>query len=329
MEISTEVKKQHTVPRFLLANFGIGKSASKKRLFTFDKSSESCFQQSVKDATTRKRFYNIENHPEKASLEPFLAIYENKAAPILKKLIKKKNLSILNDDDRYKLAIFIAFQRARSYGELMRFNQIISAMYGKKFAMGATLQEIEKNLGSPESSEIKNAFLKTILLQEPAIDNLLHKDWILYESDKNDPFYISDNPVSLHNNEDFGSYGNLGLSCRGIQIHLPISPTLTLALTCPSISEKIISAKEKVIHLQKYNPQLLKSIKKPFELIEYAKSYESGIPLKQSSSHVRFLNSLQVEFSEQFVFCQSDSFDLAREMINDNSKYKSGIRFTI
>jgi len=58
-KLSTDVKKQHTVPRFLLDHFGFGKKNKKRRLFTFDKQNEREFQQSVFDATTRNSFYNI------------------------------------------------------------------------------------------------------------------------------------------------------------------------------------------------------------------------------------------------------------------------------
>ncbi|WP_219623228.1 DUF4238 domain-containing protein, partial [Vibrio parahaemolyticus] len=68
MKLTTDVKKQHTVPRFLLDNFGFGGSGKRRRLYTFDKQNGRIFQQSVYDATTRNTFYNIEGHPDRASL---------------------------------------------------------------------------------------------------------------------------------------------------------------------------------------------------------------------------------------------------------------------
>jgi hypothetical protein len=38
-----------------------------------------------------------------------------------------------------------------------------------------------------------------------------------------DSLYISDNPITLFNQKNFGFYGNLGLRCPGIEIYLPLS----------------------------------------------------------------------------------------------------------
>ena len=73
-KLSTDVKKQHTVPRFLLNNFGIDTKGKRKQLFTFDKQNEKSYLQSVNDASTRNTFYNLSEHPEKESLEPILGI---------------------------------------------------------------------------------------------------------------------------------------------------------------------------------------------------------------------------------------------------------------
>lgn len=41
--LTTKVKKQHTVPKFLLKNFGLGKKEDHKKLFTFDKKKKKYF----------------------------------------------------------------------------------------------------------------------------------------------------------------------------------------------------------------------------------------------------------------------------------------------
>jgi len=52
-DLTTTVKQQHTVPRFLLSNFGHGKSRKKRQICVYDKQEERGFKQSVKDASTR------------------------------------------------------------------------------------------------------------------------------------------------------------------------------------------------------------------------------------------------------------------------------------
>ncbi|MCR9567124.1 DUF4238 domain-containing protein [Vibrio diabolicus] len=329
LKLTTDVKKQHTVPRFLLDQFGFGKKGKKRQLFTFDKLKERVFPQSVFDATTRNTFYNIENHPERASLEPILGMYETDAAPIIKKIISEKSLSWMSDDDRYIVSAFIAVQRARSYGELQRINHVIDAFSEKLTDFGAQPSQVEIELGGNNSPARKNLFLKLVLGQDKAITHFMNKSWLLYETDMLDPFYVSDNPVTLHNDIDMGLYGNLGIALKGIQIHLPISSTLTLALTCPSIKQSALDGKNFIKNYVASNPELLSKIENPAGIIDLATAYETGKPVKVPRDNVRFLNSLQVSFSEQYVFCEKKHFDLVQEMIRNNEAYKSGPRLKI
>ncbi|HBT88119.1 DUF4238 domain-containing protein [Desulfobacter sp.] len=328
LNLQTDVKKQHTVPRFLLNNFGFDGGSKHKRLYTFDKKSERTYPQTVFDATTRNVFYNIEGHPEQASLEPILCIYESEAAPILKKLIETKNLTILTEEERFKIATFVAVQRARSYGELLRMSAMLDVVANKLDSIGATPEQIENELGAVDSSERKNSFLSLILKQESVVGHLLAKSWILYETDEEHPYYISDSPVTLHNSIDMGGYGNLGIGLKGIQIHLPISSTLTIAFTCPSIAEQAMNARDQVLNFKKNAPHFLNILKNPSGLVAYGDAYDKGVTKKQTPENVKFLNSLQVNFGEQYVYCSKQDFVLVEQMLNDNKDCKVGMRYT-
>ncbi|MBF4248814.1 DUF4238 domain-containing protein, partial [Vibrio anguillarum] len=93
----------------------------------------------------------------------------------------------------------------------MRISAIVDALSDKLDSMGASPEQIETELGLPDSSERKNSFLSLILNQKEVVELLLNKSWILYESTNEMPFYISDNPVTLHNSIDMGPFGNLGI----------------------------------------------------------------------------------------------------------------------
>lgn len=326
LKTTTDVKKQHTVPRFLLDKFGFGKKGKRRQLYTFDKHNSRKFKQSVFDATTRNTFYNIKDHPERASLEPILEIYETAAAPIIKRILDTNSIAWLTEDDRLKIATFTAVQKARSYGELQRVEHMISSVTGKISTIESACEQIESELGSEGSAKRKNLFLQMILDQRETVGHLMAKSWILYETDDQDPFFISDNPVTLHNDIDMRLYGNLGIAQKGIQIHLPLSSSLTLALTCPSIAESAIEGKRKVEALIAIASPLLQQLKTPLGLINLGAAYESGNPVKQSPDNVRFLNSLQVSFAEQYIFCQKGNFGLVEEMISDNNVYRVGPR---
>ncbi|MBU1194076.1 MAG: DUF4238 domain-containing protein [Proteobacteria bacterium] len=330
MKLTTDVKKQHTVPRFLLNNFGAGKNKRKKKLFTFDKHNDRVYQQSVLDATTRNSFYNVENHPERLSLEPILERNEAQTAIAIKKIIKTNSLVGLTKEDRENIAIFIIMQRARTFHALESINLMMDSLVNKARAMGyAPYQVSELLTGEKESEDRKNLFLHQIISQVDLIPVLLKKSWILYQGHKKDPFYISDNPVALHNDIDMGPYGNLGYSVKGIQIHLPISSTLTLALTCPSIAEGAINLRDNFAQFAKIDKTVYFRLPQPSRIYNHAEAYETGIPMKSSSENIRFCNSLQVTFAEQYVFCQSNDFSLVKQMIKDDESYRHGLRMKI
>lgn len=319
----TDVIKQHTVPRFLLDNFGFSNKGKRKQLHTFDKKSDREYQQSVFDATTRNRFYNIDNHPEKASLEPLLGIYESKAAPIFNKLIKQRNIKELSKKDKEKLAIFIAIQRARSYGELERMKVLIDGVSDKLVAIGATPEQILKCFEMDSLEEIQHVFLRMVITSPTQAKILLDKDWYLYETNEDNPFYISDNPISFYNSNKNSHYGNIGLNVTGIQIYMPISPTLCLALLCPSIKKGYFDIFVKHQKIKQKNVAISTEAQ---DAANRAKRFISHTTMKQSHENVTFLNSLQVIYSEQYIFNKDKNFDLVKRMISDNDDYRNGPR---
>lgn len=327
LDLSTEVKKQHTVPRFLLSNFGKGKNAKKRQLYAFDKQAERCFKQSVMDASVRRNFYNLEGLPEQTSLEPILCGIEAAAAPIIKKIIKTRSIGWLTVEDRESIAIFTIIQKARSFNGLCVVDDLISSMSAMMTSRGVEASKIDTLLQQDNTSELKNFFLKVLMDHIEHVPHILRTSWILYETTEQDPFYISDNPVTLHNDEDFGPFwGNLGLAVRGIQIHLPISSTLTLAFTCRSIAERAIKAKVQLEQMAKIDRTIYFRLDSPSMVLKHGEAYLEGVPMRSTAENIRFLNSLQVKFSERFVFSKVDNFALVREMIAHNSDYKTGLR---
>lgn len=329
LKMTTDVKKQHTVPRFLLDKFGFGRKNRKRKLYTFDKLSSRVFQQSVFDATTRNSFYNIDNHPEQASLEPVLGMYENQAAPLIKEIIEKRSLNWMLEEDKHKISEFISIQQSRAYARLQMFNDVSNCLTEHLLKLNVSADAMKAKIGNTNASDNKNLFLSAILDQEEVVSHLLSKYWVLYETVAKKPFYISDNPIALHNDikEDF--FSTLGIAVEGIQIHLPLCSTLTLVLVCSSIYENTLEAKEIVNNLETTSPHLLYKIQNPHFYMNLATAFEDGSPLLLSAEDVDFLNSLQVSNAEQYVFCEKDSFDLARKMVSKNEILRFGPRMKI
>nr|QJS04240.1 hypothetical protein G6840_00072 [Escherichia coli] len=129
--LQTDVVRQHTVPRFLLKHFSTPGKGKRQRLYAFDKAAGRAYATTPDDATVRNTFYNLDNHPDRLSLEPLLGIYEHHAAPVIAALLAHRDIRRLTDDERYRLAVFVAVQRARTFGELERISGMISVLTDK------------------------------------------------------------------------------------------------------------------------------------------------------------------------------------------------------
>ncbi|MBL1381476.1 DUF4238 domain-containing protein [Proteus mirabilis] len=326
-DFTTNVIKQHTVPRFLLDNFGFSKKGKRKQLYTFDKKNCQEFSISVFDATTRNKFYNINTHPGMISLEPLLGIHESEAAPIINKLIQRRDIKAITYKEKCKLANFVAIQRARTYGEYERIKHVNDIFLKKFSTIKLSSIQSHESIGLEGKDDDKKLFFKLLLEQEQVTNELLKKDWYLLETNENYPFYISDNPITLYNSNNNENYGNLGLNVIGIQIYLPLSPTLTLGIYCPSIRKNFI---EKKIECENFISRGLRSFRglDLFNLIENVKPFINFTTMKQLPQHVKWLNYLQSMYAEQYIFSKIKNFDLVKEMISDNPDYKSGFRIT-
>ncbi|BEN33189.1 TPA: DUF4238 domain-containing protein [Serratia marcescens] len=327
LNLQTDVVRQHTVPRFLLKHFSTPVKGKRLRLYAFDKATGRAYSTTPDDATVRNTFYNLDNHPKQASLEPLLGIYEHEAAPVIAGLLAHKDIRRLTDDDRYKLAVFVAVQRARTFGELERISGMISVITDKMEAIGSTKEQALETLGLSSRGATRDIFLRQLVQQVSHIDHLLKKDWYLLETSQEHPLYVSDNPVVMKNSNDFGPYGNIGLAVRGIQIYLPLSSTLMLAMYCPSIREEMVRHKQHLQTLLARAPHLIPRHIRPFEMLEHTRSYTDYLLMPLTPDHVTHYNALQVEYAEQYVFCGENDFSLVERMLSDDERYRTGPRF--
>lgn len=325
-KLTTDVKKQHTVPRFLLDNFGFDNGGKNKKLYTLDKSTQKCYQQSVYDASTRNTFYNIENIAEKYSLEPILGEIEAKASIVIRKIIEEESLASLTDEEKNELAIFVVVQKSRTFHGLQSIKELFNGLSDKLLTIGVTKEDLPDLIGNQNEFNLKNFFLEMVLKNIGNTDQILNKSWLLYRTKSETPYFISDNPVTLHNDNVTGVYGNLGLAVQGIQIHLPISSTLTIAFVCPSHKEQALLARQQLQFIVDNNPSQLIHIKNPKMIVDCANAYKKGIPIECGEEITTFLNSLQVVFSEQYIYCEKNKFELAYQMLSNNENLKKGIR---
>lgn len=321
-------ERHHYVPRFLLKNFTSGK---KRQIYVFDKSNDNQFRTNIKNVAAEKGFYDLELDDEVLTLEPGLAHLEGNASGVIKKIARDQTIKSLDEGDVATLSAFMAIQFVRTKEHRKRFEHLGELFAQKLREKGVAEEDIDKHVNSGTGiPEDKLIGFESILSAKGFVPYFLNKVWLLFKTSRRTPFYISDNPLTLHNDIDHGPYGNIGLAVKGIQIYLPISTTLCLCLLCPSIADEFKEAYERIREIDQISPGLADKIVNNAEITE---SCCEGIinksPIKVTDDNVTMMNSLQVMHSSRFVYCESDYFGLVTKMIGDSEKFREGLKPTV
>lgn len=269
--MNNHVKNQHYVPQFLLKNFS---SRDSKFIWTYDKNEKYSVQNQIKERAIKKvaseeYFYDQFKNNKVGSFEYTLQQVENDTAPIIEKIIRTRNIENLSQEERKTLSFFITLQNFRTKGQLLQ----------TEISMNTFSEQLKDkaNIKIPKTDH-KEIWLSILQQSNNFYEILMNKVWMLSES--NNEFLISDNPATLQNSTNKSkTRGTLGLDSYGIEIYLPISPSLTICLFC----EKIFSNKG------------------------YHKKYLSNMKCK--SENVENLNSLQIGYSERFIFSHKNEFE--------------------
>jgi hypothetical protein len=285
-------KQHHYVPAFVLRNF---ESGNKRQLFGYDKHTDKVFRTKAANIAREKHFYDFEFDGEKFSLEEGLQEIEDSAAPYIQRIIQDKKLNIFDPLERGYIARFLAVQMVRTPALHITFEDVFQRMKIHLRNDGAPDEffNIEPELGDKENA-LRVIMAQNIYNAPQEYSHLfLNKNWLLFQCSSHNPFLIGDHPLVMHNTLHRAGRGNLGIAVDGIEIYMPLSPTLTLALLCPNYYREF---------RQCYNPIYLEE------------------------KNVEFQNSLQIFHSERFLFSATNSFTLAKEMISANVSFRNGKR---
>ncbi len=154
------------------------------------------------------------------------------------------------------------------------------------------------------------------------------------------PFWISDHPLVMHNDRNFGPYGNIGLAVPGIQIYLPLTSTLLLALWCTTIADTHYVVVEQAKREQK-RLSVMQVLGRHVDMDEIERqlvewqtvvndkepllnALKNGSSVEATPDNVTFDNHLQVRWAHRYLISSIDDFALAKKMISDNSKFRTG-----
>ena len=313
---------QHYVPQFLLRNFAANK---KEQVHVFDKLKENKFLTSVRNIAAENSFYNFDIDGNTESIEEILSQIEADSTQVIEKIKKNKSLANISREEKVTLANFIHVQKMR----VKNFKEELFHM-GERFSQELQKRGIDpdnvQNFHPMDENEVTKMMNRVILSGADFLHNYLNKAWLLLEAPAKNPFYISDNPISMQNHRYMGLKGNIGLAVPGIEIYFPISNELTLALLCKSHEKNFREAKRMNEQLEKSHPELLESIDEEFVKDEYVESIDKGTPFECRPLIIKNLNSLQVIYAERFIFSSKRNFSLAEEMIEETDDLRQGPR---
>ncbi len=338
--VSPEPRRHHYVPRLLLKGFAVERKRGKFQTQVFDKQTGRTFAASINDVMVEGDFNAIETSAGRVSFEAYVSEIESRAAPLIDRIVSTSSLAELNVADRMTLAAFAALQFVR--GTAQRVMSVAAAeMLNKRLGVLDVDSVIEI---TPDDGKRFGLVSISKDLAEYA-SHFATKDLVLFQAPAGSDFMLGDNPVVLENLEPSDFFGNLGLSCLGIQIGLPISRRHQINFWCPSILTKAATSHDEVKGqiqainavatlspggLSREGKALLETAQRALsKVLPLLESQASGVALHLAPEHVVRANSLQVSHAERYVVSARGDFSLATEMIADNPGFRIGRRMRI
>lgn len=223
--------------------------------------------------------------------------------------MERKTLSVLAEADHVNIAYFLGIQTLRTRAQRENLKQMDLAMREALALKGVLNEALPDNFYRTEE-EVKADSIMQLRLAEIFAPHFLMKCWCLNTPHNGTKFVVSDHPVVCRNYYDPTSFmGNNGIASEGIQIYLPLSPDLILCLLCPTLVEPF-RLKQKVLDT-------------PIPILN---AIDTGNPFVIPSESVTYCNSLQVAYSERFVFSCNGDFDLANKMLSKNPELRKPTR---
>jgi hypothetical protein len=316
-------KFQHYVPRFLLKRFGTGKN---DHVYVYDKHNDTTFRRGASGIGGENGLHDFNFMGSPVSIEPMLAHVEGKAGQHIANVVKRRQLNHFDPLERGELAAFLAIQLVRTPAVAATLRDVFSRMevWLRANGMPESYFAADQKIGEGENAERAMAAKRIMNAGHDYGPHLVEKDWMLFETSQSTPFIIGDNPLVLHNSADESVQGKHGVMVSGIEIYLPLTPTLMLGLLCPSHREAFDEGIARIDRLSASARSRLSSTRA--DAAKIIDAMDLGIPLQVRHENVEFFNSLQVLNAERFIFSSSGDFDLAKSMINENESARVGNR---
>ncbi len=305
---------QHYVPQSYLRGFAKNKK-DEFYLNVYDKENKTSFSSNVSNIGMENYFYSKDIAQ---LIETIFSYYEGWFNQALQKLKDNENLSKLNYIDKRIFSDFIAIQYLRTNETRM----IIKESTERTFDIigGHNLPGFVKGSVTLSEDSLKRFHLETILKSFQEISDIILNEmtWKLSINYTDTPFWTSDSPCAIYNELEPEPFrGNLGLKCKGFQMHFPLSTKLLLILMNQDIKIRdLVGAKS----LKGRNSMINVLVNSPYSNLRVM----DLLPEKEfvNEKRVMFENNLQVISSTRFIFSKTNDFKLADKYLGEYPHYK-------
>lgn len=213
--------RSHFVPRFYLNNFGF-------EIFCYDKITTRRFKSTSANVAFKKNFYGHVNSSRPNNIEIKLNQIEGPASKVIKKIIDTLNYPKLTAKEKNNFCSFVALQLVRTPEARIAHQQLLKSIDEHAHHLKADIG-VTKYLMKGDA----HLHLNIMRVFEDSAKVLGQMGVILLSNSTEIPLWTSDNPVTLHNKFDQFPFGNLGLCSKGIEVHIPLSPTVEICLYDP------------------------------------------------------------------------------------------------
>jgi hypothetical protein len=232
-----KTKRQHYVPRMILRNFS---SDAEKRRISLVAGGKRIYGTSLRDQCQEDYFYGADQVMEDsfAKEEARMATFFGDLAP--------ERFASLEDDDVHQLRLFVAYQHARTRAAAEHLSAFIGSFL-KEAARGTAVLNQDADMTGEDIDAVEvrmtNAQNEAIWHAAKSHPILLDMHVKFIKTARTPGFIIADHPVVAYN--QFAEHHpvlsryptSAGLASKGLQMFMPLSPGMTLALFDPATYE--------------------------------------------------------------------------------------------
>ncbi len=333
-------QNQHYVPKFILRQFLC--DADNERVSVYDKHTEKRFITSIKNVMAERRFNDFDFDEDYiVSFEGIACGIEDMILPVYRKVLQTRTLPS-DPEGIASLAFFIAFQFVRTRAHREKMALFESALKEKLETIGGRLEDI-KGYKPSDENDLKRRHLLSLKEDVHSFALIISlKEFRLFSSPPGRSFYLGDHPVSLHNSNDFGPYGNIGLAVPGIEIYMPLSADLMLGAWCPSImnglenslresknerDKAMVSALVSGRFTIQQATSLAEELRPHYEKAERDLSLLKALEaIPTDEENMDFANSLQTMYASRYVISKENDFNLAIRHNSEFPKFRRGMQ---